>query len=46
MTLLHSDTVARNLAFVSSAFDAWREGRSGPFDLLDEAPQADLPNLA
>jgi len=37
MTLLHTDTEARNLALVSSAFEAWRDGRGSPFELLDEA---------
>lgn len=37
MTLLHTEDEARNLALVSSAFEAWRDGRSSPFDLLDEA---------
>lgn len=37
MTLLHTDTEARNLALVSSAFEAWRDGRGSPFELLDVA---------
>jgi ketosteroid isomerase-like protein len=30
----YSDTEARNLALVSAAFDAWRDGTGGPFALL------------
>ena len=37
MTLLRSETETRNLALVSSAFEAWRDGLGGPFDLLDDA---------
>lgn len=31
-----TSTEARNLALVQSSFDAWREGRGSPFDLVAE----------
>src|SRR5215831_11605671 len=32
----YTTTEARNLEIVRAAFDAWREGRGSPFDLLAE----------
>lgn len=42
----YSETETRNLDLVNSAFDAWREGRGSPFDLLDEDAQWTIVGLS